>query len=331
MAYTLAQFAKLETDPNKKYVLRNLLREIKAGEYLQFEDVSSLTVSGLKWRQLPSVAFRALGDDYTEDTSGDVDSVWEGVYPFGGLVKFDRIYDKVSNTVVDPKRLQLDMKTLSMALTFNDYLINGDHGTDVKAFEGLKKRVSLMPTRQKVIPTAASATALDVTASAANVNAFWGKGMDKAFEYCNRGNVDLIITSEDMKLGLGRSLRYGNAAGGHFLDFGKDSFDRAVVQYKGAPVIDIGIKADQSTEIITDTETAEDAGADGTSMYFVSINKEQGVVGIQLGPLEVVPEAKKDVGTANQTLIEWVCGLCGFGSYGVVRLQNILAPDTWTY
>jgi hypothetical protein len=65
-------------------------------------------------------------------------------------------------------------------------------------------------------------------------------------------------------------------------------------------------------------------------MYFCSFNMEQGVTGIQLGSLEVVPDAKKDVATAEQTLIEWVLGLAGFGSYGISRLYNTLAPDTWT-
>jgi hypothetical protein len=329
MPFLLSQAVKLEQDPLKKYVLENLLRQIKVMEVLPFENVESLRVTALRWTHLPSVSFRPLNSDYTEDTSGNVDEVWETLYIMGGTVKFDRVFDKVKNYIKEPKRLQLDMKLKAIALNWNDYFINGDQAVDPEGFEGLKKRVSLMPARQLVLATASGATSLDVTASAANVNLFWGK-VERAYAFANGGDVQAILCNEDMKLGLGRSLRYINAAGGNYLDVTKDSFERQVPTYKGTPIYDMGLLADQSTEIITDTETAADAGSDGTSMYFCPFNMEQGITGIQLSPLEIVPDAKKDVATANQTLLEWVNGLAGFGSYGVTRLWNILAPDTWT-
>ena len=59
MAYTLAQLTKLEADPLKKYVLTNLLREIKVMDVLPFETINSLRTAALRWRQfyrqLPSV------------------------------------------------------------------------------------------------------------------------------------------------------------------------------------------------------------------------------------------------------------------------------------
>jgi hypothetical protein len=329
MPFLLSQFVKLEQDPLKKYVLENMLRQIKIMEVLPFEDVDSLRVTALRWSHLPAVAFRPLNSDYTEDTSGNVEEVWESLYIMGGTVKFDRVFDKVKNTIKDPKRLQLDMKIKALALTWNDYFINGDQAVDPEGFEGCLKRSSLMPARQTVIPTAAGATSLDVTTSAANVNLFWS-GFEKAYARANGGDVQAIVMNEDLKLGLGRSLRYINSAGGMFLDVTKDSFERAVPTYKGTPIYDMGLKTDQTTEIITDTITAADAGADATDAYFLPFNMEQGITGIQLSALEVVPDAKKDVATANQTLLEWVNGLAGFGSYGIVRFTNILAPDTWT-
>ena len=330
MAYTLAQLAKLETNPLTKYVIMNLLRQIKIMETLPFENVTALKVSALTWRTLPSVAFRDINGTHTEGTDGDVSEVWESLYILGGLVAFDRVFSKVTNTIKDPKQMQMDMKIMSLALTFNDYFINGDLAVDPLGFEGLKKRIDNSPARQKVLPTASGATALDVTASVANVNRFW-TAMERAHRSCNNGEVSAIMCNEDMLLGLGRSLRFINASAGNFLDVTKDSFERQILTYKGAPILDAGLKKDQSTEIITDTETAADAGSDGTSMYFMSFGMEQGITGIQLAPgLEVIPDAQKDVATVDKTLIEWVLGLAGFGSYGVSRLWNILAPDTWT-
>jgi hypothetical protein len=329
MAYTLAQYAKLTADPLKKYVIQNLLRDMKVMDVLPFHDVNSLKTTAIRWRVLPGVAFRDLGDDYTEDTTGDVEEVWESLYILGGLVKFDRVYNKLSNTITDPKKLIMDMKLKALALKWNDYFINGDLATDPLGFQGLKKRVSLMPTRQKISAGNSDSVGLNVTASAANVNLFWTK-VEQAHRYTNNGQVSAMFCNEAMLLGFGRSLRYINSAGGNFLDVTKDSFDRQQLSYKGVPIYDMGLKADQTTEVMADEADGAGSAAVATSIYFAAFNEEQGVTGIQLGPIEVVQDAKKDVATANQTLIEWVLGLAGFGSYGIARIWNILPPASWT-
>jgi hypothetical protein len=139
-----------------------------------------------------------------------------------------------------------------------------------------------------------------------------------------------MFCNEDMLLGFGRSLRYINSAGGQFLDVTKDNFDRQQMTYKGVPILDMGLKADQTTEIITDTEADGASASTSTSVYFASFDEMQGIVGTQLGALEIVQDAKKDVATANQVLIEWVLGLAQYGSYGLTRLWNIHAADDWT-
>jgi hypothetical protein len=330
MAYTLAQFAKLETDATKKYVMTNLLREMKIAEYLPFTSVNSLRMSAIRWRQLPDVGFRDLNAGYTEDSSGDVEEVWESLSILGGEVNFDRVFGMVSNTITDPNKLQLDMKLMSIALTFNNYFINGDWASDPLGFEGLKKRVASMPSRQTV-HCGVSDAALDVTASAASTAKFWNK-IAESYQYCNRGQVNLMVCREDLLIGISKSLRYINSAGGNFLDVTKDNFDRSVLNYLGTPIVDIGLKKDQSTEIIlaAEAEYGGSAHTIATSLYFVSLNEQQGVTGVQLRPMEVIPYAEKDVATVDKTLLEWVVGLAGFGSYGIVRLDSILAPGSWT-
>ena len=329
MAYTLAQYAKLEADPLKKYAMTNMLRDIKVMEVLPFENINSLRTAALRWRVLPTVAFRDLNSDYTEDTTGDVETVWESLYILGGLVKFDRVFGKVGDTIKNPKQVQMDMKLKSLALTWNDYFINGDLASDPKGFQGLKKRISLSPSRQKISAGNSDSVGLNVTNSAANVNLFWTK-IEEAYRYTNTGNVSAIFCNEAMLLGFGRSLRYINSAGGNFLDVTRDSFDRAVKTYNGTPIYDMGLKKDQSTEIIANEADGAGSSSVACSIYFASFNIEQGITGIQLGPLEVVADAKKDVATADQTLIEWINGLAGFGSYGIARIWNILPPASWT-
>lgn len=332
MALTLAHLAKVETDPLKKYVITNLLREIKAMEVLPFTNVDSLKSVAVRWQTLPSVAFRAINRGYTP-SEGDVEQVWEAVYALGGEIKFDRVFEKVGNTIVDMKKMQTDMKLMSMALTFNDYLINGDHASDGYGFEGLKKRVEGMPTRQKVGFAGASSAALDPTASAANSRAFFNV-LEELHYKTNRGQVNAIFCNEGIYYGIGKVARYVQASGGNFLDVTKDSFDRQVTTWKGAPLIDIGLKKDQSTEIITETETAGDAGADATSVYMCSFNEQQGIIGIQLPPgleaYDPLAGGEQESTPTKLLRVEWWLGLAGFGSYGITRGWNVEGAANWT-
>lgn len=331
MTITLAQLVKLETDPKKQYIIANLLREVKIMETLPFTNVNSLKSIAVRYRILPSVAFRKIGAGYTA-SEGDVEQVWEAVYALGGEINYDRVFEMVSNTIVDMKKLQTDMKVQSLAMTFNDYFINGDHASDADGFEGLKKRVSNMPSRQTVYFAGASSAALDPTASAANGRAFFD-ALEQMHYKTNRGDHNAFICNEGTKWGVGRVARYIAFAGGNILEVTKDSFDRQIPTLWGSPVIDIGLKKDQSTEIITDTETAGDAASDATSIYAMAFNEQQGVTGIQLRNLEIYDPlngGEQESLPAKQLRLEWWLGLASFGSYGICRGCNFEGASGWT-
>lgn len=335
MAVTLAQVAKLEQNPLKKGIMMNLLRFSNLLELVPFEEVNALTSVAVKWTNLPSVAFRRINEGYTS-SEGDVDHVYESVYVLGGDIEMDILFQKSqlqSNFIVDPRQLQIDMKTKAMAFKFSDQFINGDHTVDPDGFEGLKVRINELPSRQKV--RASSTTdILDPTASAANARRFLSK-WEEAFYKAGGGTgaPNAILCNEAMKWGLGQVIRYLGSAASTVVDMGKDLFDREFPTYKGVPIIDVGLKADQTTEIIPVNETAEDAGADATSVYFVPFNSEQGVTGIQIGPLEVrtpTGDGERESKPTSLVRVEWVVGLAGFGSYGPTRLHNIEDPASWT-
>lgn len=331
MAVTLAQLAKLETDPLRKMIIMNLLRWVKVMEILPFENVDALTTIAVRWQQLPSVAFRKINAGYTA-SEGDVEQVAESVYLFGGDINYDRVFEKVKNTIKPMKQLQIEMKTAALALTFNHYFINGDHATDADGFEGLKKRVTAYPSRQTVYFAASNAAGLDPTASVANGRAFFDK-MEELMYVTNQGMVDALFMNEKLMYGFGRVARYIQAAGGNFLDVTKDSFDRVIPTFKGARMVDIGLKTDQATEIITNTETGGDSTANTTSIYPVSFNMEQGVTGIQLENLAIYDPlngGEQESQPAKLTRMEWYVGLAGFGSYGMARGRNLKAPSSWT-
>lgn len=330
MAVTLAHVLKLEQRPLQAGIIKNLLRASPILEYIPFQDVNSLTSIAVRWTKLPSVAFRKINSGYTA-SEGDVDQIAESVYGFGGDIEIDRVYAKLGNMIQDPRALQIEMKSKAMALTFANYFVNGDHATDPDGFEGLKKRVANLPSRQTVNASGGT-DILDPTASAANARKFIDKWEEASYK-ANQGDYQMILLNEQLLWGLGRVFRYLSVSGGPLLDITKDQFDREIMTYKGARMIDAGLLADQSTEVITLTEDPGDGGNDATSAYFVPLNMENGVHGIQLGPMEIydpLDGGEKESKPTQLIRVEWWCGLSGWGSYGPTRLKNIETPASWT-
>jgi len=334
-AYTLAHLAKISDNPLQKGIIMNLLRFTDIMTTLPFTSVEALQNVAVRWTSLPTPSFRKINAGYTPSL-GDSEQVWESVYPVGGEILFDRIFDKVGNTIVNPKTQQVDMHMKALAFTLNDFFINGDHATNVDAFEGLTKRVAAMPARQSVYFAGVagdSTSVLDPTSGAAGARAFMDK-WDELWYKCDNGNVSAIYCNEGLKWGLARVLRYLQIQGGNVLDTSQDVFGRTILKFRGIPVIDVGLKKDQATEIITNTEVSNDAGTDATSVYFVSHNTNEGLMGIQLGgPLEAydpLAGGEKEATPTNMFRYEWVLGLATFGSRGITRGRNLEAPTSWT-
>lgn len=331
MAVTLSSVAKLMTEPLQKAIIQNILRESPLLDRMSFENVDSLTSIAVRWTQLPTVGFRRINEGYTAN-EGDVEQVYESVYGFGGEIEIDRVFGLIaSSTIKDPRQLNIEMKTKAMALTWAYYFINGDHGTEPDGFEGLKKRISNSPARQS-IRASSTTDVLDPTAAAANARRFLDKWEEAAYK-ANGGDYQLILCNEGMLYGLGRVLRYVGVSGGPLLDVTTDQFDREIMTYKGAPMLDAGLYVDQSTEIISASETAEDAGTDATSVYFIPVNTENGIMGIQLEDMKIYDPlngGERESKPTELVRIDWWCGLAGFGSYGPTRLHNIETPANWT-
>jgi len=325
---TLNQVAKYQKNPVYKGMIMNVIRESRVLDYISFINVNSLDVMATRWIKLPETDFRNINEGYTT-VSGDIDHVYESVYAFGADVQMDRVWDKVGNYIKNPKQENIAMLTKSSAYKFKDYLFNGDHAVDAKGFEGLKKRISNSSSRQTI--ELAAGDTFDPKNSVANALHFVDK-WEEAHYKANDGQVTFIAMNEKMVYGFTRLLRYAQVDGTGLMDVTVDQFDREIQTYKGAPFIDVGYKVDMATEIIPNTEDPGDAGNDCTSVYFVPVNMEQGIQGIQLSNLEIYdPLGGGEMETLPSKLMrmEWWCGIAGFGSFGASRLKNIQDPALW--
>lgn len=329
---TLAQLAQLETDPIKKYIGMQLLREVKMWELLPFEDVRSLEVRALWWEKLPTGGhFRMVNEGYTAYQDGQLGDGYEHLYGFGGDIVFDRVLEGLDNVAGDPIKIQVDGRLQSMAITWNNYFVNGDVAVDPKGFNGIKKRVAAMPARQTIWLNGSTSAPLDPTSSATNARKFINN-FNLAWRYCNRGEVNAIVCNESFIIGFSRVLAllqgYGN-----YLDVTRDNYGREEVSYRGVKFVDVGLLQDQTTEIIPENEVAGDGGADSMSFYLLSINTENGVYGIQKNRFEAYDPlggGEMESRPARMMRIDWWNGLASFGRYGIVRVRNLCRLQDWT-
>lgn len=332
MAFTLAQYAQLEKDALKKGIMLELLREAPLMNYMPFENVDSLNVKAMRWERLPSGgSWRAVNGSYSEIDFGQVGEVWESVYGFGGDFKFDKVFDSMKNYIEDPKVAHLKAHLKSRAIDWNNAVINGDIAINPNAFDGIKKRVAAMDSRQTIWFAANGSAPFDPTADADNARLFFRK-INAAIRRCNGGKVSAILCNEAVIEGM-EAVAYMLQGQGNYFDTTKDMLGRSFTTYKGIPLLDMGLMQDQTTEIISNTEVAGDGGADSTSMYFVSFDRDTGLHGIQLtapDAYDPLKGAEMEDKPATMLRVDWWNGIATFGRRCIVRARNLEAPSDWT-
>lgn len=322
-ALTLAEAAKVMTDPLTKGVAMMLLRQSDIIGRVPFKKVGGLTVKQVRALTLPSAGFRKVNAGYTPG-GGQTEQVEWAVKGLGGDVDIDKVYTHITDWIEDPHVTQLKMKAQAVASEFNYYFMKGSPTVDADGFYGLEYLCDQLDSRQKIVVGSAG-TPFDPTASTANTN----KYIDMMCELNELvGGATCYFCNFSQKVGAGAVLRRSG-----MLDTTKDQFDRTVFTFQGASIVDVGLKRDQSTEIITDTEDPGDGGEDTTSMYAVRFGEDE-LCGIKLNELDTYWVGGEDHELESKPVrrarIDWWVGLATKGKWSIARAYNIEPKSSWT-
>ena len=329
MAWTLAELSKIETDVLRKSVADTLLMESSLLEMVPWETIGTLSTSVIKMKDLPSVGFRKINAGYSEST-GTFEQKTENISLLGGYIDTDKALARAKNTVADARAIQQQMMLKAIAYKFNDYFINGSQAADPEAFNGILKRITDIVadgyTSQKIDCAGTYGAARDsgIRYSDAQSYNFLNK-LDELIYSIKGHNPDFLLMNMKTLLCVRSLLRQLK-----LLDTTKDMFDRSVDTYAGARLIDIGVKADQSTEIITNTEDPDGLYTSdvSTSIYAVKFGIGEMLWGIQEYPLEVTDKGLLEATPVYRTEIDWPLGLAHIDPRCMGRLCNIFPDDT---
>ncbi len=319
MALTIAEMAAGMKDKVMGGILLQYARGSMLFQKLTFETTDSFTIKQWQNKSVTDAIFRDIGEPYSE-TKDNFSEILDGISLMGGQIDVDRAMKLPGQREIDAwsENLLLQSKRYQYAMT--DSFINGDKSVNAKSFDGIKKRVEAELTAGGVgSDQVIAAAGLDVSASSNNRMVFLDD-MEQAIYEVDEGKVDLIITSKKGLFGLNRVARRES-----LYDQTKDQFDRNIDLYRGIQVIEAGTKGDQTTQIITSTETNAGASTGGTatSYYFVRFDKQH-VQGWQMHePKRIYDDIIND-GVTHRTVFEWPVGLSKFHIKSVVRLRGVI-------
>jgi hypothetical protein len=325
-ALNIAQYAIMSKDPLVQAITFSLIDNGSVMADVPFVNRAALVTAGVRWEgNLPTVSWAQLNAEGTT-TSGTPTPFQEQAYIIRNYIDVDKFYVLDENQIVDPRAAQTAAYMKSVAYDFNFKFLNNNHITgDVNSFVGLRFRLDNptawgLKTAQKID---AGGAVMTQAATAAQANAFM-EFLDQLLWSVDApdGRGVVLYMNEVMLRRIHYALRLMGTSGG--LTITKDQYDRVVSTYKNAQLRDIGYKADQSTRIITTTETA--AGVDGsstfTSIYAVNYGTEH-LFGWQFAPLAAKDQGLLENGTIYRTLIDWAGGLYSANNRSAARLYDI--------
>lgn len=326
---TLADYATMSNNPLVQRVTYSLIQYSNVIQDVPLVEKRSLVANGARFEgNLPTVNWSQLNAEGAT-TKGVPTAYQEQVYIIRNYIDVDKFLVMDENAIVDPRATQIEAYLKALTYDLNDKYFNNDHVTgDANSFVGLKYRINNGGTFGVRSENLINGGGLDVTQTTLGTTPVNG---NKLLEFIDQllwsvdspdGEGVILYMNEQMKRRFNFALRQLGTSGG--LNVSQDQFNRTIEQYKGAIIRDPGYKADQSTRIITSTETS--AGAAGssnyTSIYAVNYSMDH-MFGWQFEPPNVQDLGLIWNGAIYRTLIDWAVGLMNTSTRSLGRIYGL--------
>ena len=200
----------------------------------------------------PKADFRAVNEEYTaQEAEKEQKSVNLAI--FGGSFRVDRIIANMGG-IANEVTFQMQQKIKAASALWNDTVINGDTGTNNKAFDGLEKALTGSSTEYK------PAAAIDLSSGSAidsNYKTFLD-ALDECLGLMDGEPSALLMNAAlftKFKAVVRRAVAYTET---------KDDFGRPVLTYNGIPIVNLGAKSGSNDPVVP-IDTAKST----TSLYAV--------------------------------------------------------------
>lgn len=312
--------ARAEGDFLKAGVVDTLRMEASILDMLPFAPASSLKAHGLRIKTLPEVQNRKVNANYSHKV-GTTEPLEETGFLFGTSIAIDRLYDKVSPTLItgDYGAFQVDLFMKALARQYSFDFLHNTPAINEDSIVGLWSRLQDEFSGQQF-----SAGGVDVSPDGATLSASFNQLYDYIEDLiyaCDGHTCDALLMNDTMLKRIRSGLRQLG-----ILKTTEDSFARKITTWgEGGPkLIDIGYKGDQTTRIIGNAESTTGAPSGGTltSIYAVKFGLDY-LTGWQLEEPQVIDHQKAAL--QREVVVDWYTGLFITNPRSIARLYRIQA------
>lgn len=326
-AMTLAEYANFQQHPLITRVVYSLRQAGSILTDVPFVTQPSMTAVGARWSgNLPSVTWVPINTAPTA-VQGTPTQFQESAFLLRNTIEVDHLLMEDQNQIVNPMAVRLGAYIRAVAFDFNDKFLNNNHTTgDKNAIVGIRARLD-DPTTYGTLSASkidAQGAVITTAATVAQANAFleWLGKLLWALD-SPMGDGVVVYLNDDMQRRLDFLVRLLGTSGGFATT--QDQYGRTVTTYKNAVIKDAGVKADQSTKIITSTEAADgtNGSSNYTSIYGVRYGEEY-LSGWQFAPLRVENLGLDPTdGIVYRLFLEWAGGLMMPNVRAIARLYDL--------
>ncbi len=293
LALTLLEASKLSTDVLQRGVVETFARNSAVLEQLPFMEIEG---NSYKWNvesALPTVAYRSVGQGYTENT-GTVEQKTTGLVILGGDVDVDKFIVQTRGNINDIRAVHTQMKAKALSRTFTSDFFHGDSSKNPLQFDGIAAQVA--------------GTGQDID------NVQEALTLAKLHELLDavEGGADVLYMSKAMRREL-QALLEGQQ---HYIQVGKDNFGRPITLFG-----DVEIRTFED-EILPFAKKA-DGTADTSEIYALKFGAMEHIAGVRNGGVSVRDLGELDTLPVFRTRIEFYAGLAIFKQKSLARLKNI--------
>ncbi len=327
---TLADAALTEKDPMRKGVMYGLIRNSMVADLLTWRTIPGLQESGIRYDNVPSPDWVPLDGAITvRRVTGK--PLKYGIFQMLQHIDVPAVLENQdADLIIRQSKVQSNLALKGAAYVLNDTFVNGDQGSDPNQFQGINKLVADMPAAQTV-----GASLIDLTAAYSDslAESFFIR-LDAAFDECEDGIPDFGLLNKQYgqkMLSLARQYKMkGNdfdwtdyeAPSGTLTTHGAPDRSRPKFKYRGVPFYDIGFKADQTTQIMTNVYTEGGSTANG-SRIFLCKKGDMDLEGIQGQPLDIIDIGMLPDKHNKRWRLVWTPGLAVWGLKSIVKVQGV--------
>lgn len=252
---------------------------------------------------LPGVAFRNINDTYTP-TTAVINPQTETLKVIGSELKVDTALVDMHGPAVRSEHVAQHGKAIAQTIAFT--MIEGNSITDVKSFDGLRRRLNT--SGEQVISAGSTANGEPLSMTK----------LDQAIQQV-QGPTHLVMRRSVIR-GITKFMRTSAS-----LSQTTDEWGNLVMTYNKLPIIEADPLG--HTACITETEEAASGTDTATSIYVVSF-REGYLHGIQSKPLDMRDLGELQAAPAYGNRVEWIMGMVLNNPYSACRLRHILPAGT---